>query len=202
MGIFTKARNRLTRTIWDNVNQAMQEVFAVFGSDAPIDIDSKVEHRGDVTFQGGAGAGGVSITRNEDGGTEINFGDGSDTTFAGQTTIGGPFTFAPQKTQVVNDKDEPVSFDDYIKQPQQAAAPTQTSGGDSVLFGTVAEDSAPGSTSVSVSLEGAGSIKTPVQLFTMHPEGMLRQGDPLTVFVVRAANGSITYRAQPPTWLG
>jgi hypothetical protein len=90
----------------------------------------------------------------------------------------------PQKTKLLNDQGDAVSFDDYLPQ----------GGGSDVFFGAVAEDSDTGSKSISVTLESGETVA--VTLFQIHPDDHLTAGTPLVVY--KTTGG---YRAQPATWL-
>jgi hypothetical protein len=206
MGIFTGASNRLLRTVWTNAQQLAQELFAILRSDAPIESTSKIEQSGDTIFNGGSEAGGLSITKQADGTTAVDSGQKTAFNFGGPTRVDSSFTFSPQNTTVVNRDGDKVSFDDYLV-GGGGSTPAKESGGNQVFFGTVSEDTEKGSLDCKLILEGdertfVDSETTTVRLFKMHPEGQLHAGDPLLVFKIAADDGTIEYRAQPPTWLG
>lgn len=219
MGIFLKARNRLLRVANWGANQLASEVFAIFGSDEPITIDSPVTFEGDVTFGrpaidlGDFGitttipafstppADGLPGTRGPAGnalpgtpGLSFTFNgpvfSNGPTTITGPAFIPGDFTFNPSTTFVTNERGEKAPLDDFLKE--------QTPQASGVFFGEVREDGTPGDLTYKVRLEGMSSADyVDVRLFRLHPDDYLRTGDPLTVY--QTAGGE--YRANPPVWL-
>jgi hypothetical protein len=182
MGALKGLRDRLRRTPNMSLSQLIGEVHSYLSSSEALDVDSAVRVQGNLDIHGATS--GISVTRTDDQKTKVSFGQDTQAHLQGATQITGDLAFAPQKTKLLNDQGDAVSFDDYLPQ----------GGGSDVFFGAVAEDSDTGSKSISVTLESGETVA--VTLFQIHPDDHLTAGTPLVVY--KTTGG---YRAQPATWL-